>query len=76
VQDELDVRSAVIQNGKDKIGYIWLPDFYANFEDEKAHRCSQDVAKEVVKLKAEKVNGIVIDIRNNGGGSLYEVVKW
>jgi carboxyl-terminal processing protease len=34
VQDELDVRSAVIQNGKDKIGYIWLPDFYANFEDE------------------------------------------
>lgn len=75
VQDELDVRSAVVQNGKDKIGYIWLPDFYANFEDENGHRCSQDVAREVIKLKAEKVDGIVIDIRNNGGGSLYEVVK-
>ncbi|MDB5211542.1 MAG: tail-specific protease [Sediminibacterium sp.] len=75
VQDELDVRSAVIQNGKDKIGYIMLPDFYANFEDENGHRCSQDVAREIVKLKAEKVDGIVMDIRNNGGGSLYEVVK-
>lgn len=75
VQDELDVRSAVIQEGKNKIGYIFLPDFYANFEEENGHRCSQDVAREVEKLKAEKVNGIVIDIRNNGGGSLYEVVK-
>lgn len=75
VQDELDVRSAVIQEGNRKIGYIWLPDFYANFEEENGHRCSQDVAREVVKLKAENVKGIVIDIRNNGGGSLYEVVK-
>ncbi|MEN9685554.1 MAG: hypothetical protein RLZZ28_1340 [Bacteroidota bacterium] len=75
IQDEFDARSAVIQNGKDRIGYIWLQDFYADFENPKGHRCSEDVAKEIVKLKAENVNGIVIDIRNNGGGSLYEVVK-
>jgi len=73
--DEGLVRSAVIQNGADKIGYIYLPEFYADFERENGNRCSEDVAKELVKLKAEKVNGVVLDIRTNGGGSLYEVVQ-
>jgi carboxyl-terminal processing protease len=74
-QDEGLARSAVIQKGTDKIGYIYLPDFYADFDDPKGHRCSEDVAKEVVKMKNENVKGIVIDVRNNGGGSLYEVVR-
>lgn len=73
--DEALVRGAVIQNGADKIGYIYLPEFYADFEREDGNRCSEDVAKEVEKLKAENVKGIVLDIRNNGGGSLYEVVQ-
>ncbi|OYW78763.1 MAG: tail-specific protease, partial [Sphingobacteriia bacterium 32-37-4] len=74
-QDEGLARSAVIMQGKDKIGYIALPDFYANFEDKNGFKCSEDVAAEVRKLKAENVKGIVIDLRNNGGGSLLEVVK-
>lgn len=74
-QDEGLARSAVIMQGKDKIGYIALPDFYANFEDKNGFKCSEDVATEVKKLKAENVKGIVIDLRNNGGGSLLEVVK-
>lgn len=75
VLDETFVRSAVIGQGKDKIGYISIPDFYADFEKENGPRCSEDVAKEVVKLKAENVKGIIIDVRNNGGGYLYEVVQ-
>ncbi|MCF8285772.1 MAG: carboxy terminal-processing peptidase [Chitinophagaceae bacterium] len=75
VLDEGYARSVVIQNGEDKYGYILLPDFYADFEREEGHRCSEDVAAEIKKLKAENVKGIIIDVRFNGGGSLYEVVQ-
>ena len=74
VQDEVYVRSAIV-NGKEKIGYIFLPDFYADYEKPDGHRCSRDVAREVEKLKAEGVDGIIIDLRNNGGGYLPEVVE-
>jgi carboxyl-terminal processing protease len=67
-------KSAVI-NGEHKVGYIYLPEFYQDFQDPNGARCSNDVAKEVAKLKAENVEGIIIDLRGNGGGSLSEVVK-
>lgn len=68
-------KSAVIENKGKKIGYIYLPEFYADFTGEGGGRRSgQDVAKEVTKLKAEGVDGIVLDLRNNGGGSLTDVV--
>ena len=72
--DDTFAKSAII-NGQHKIGYIYLPEFYVDFEDPKGAKCSEDVAREVEKLKAEKVEGIVIDLRGNGGGSLPEVVK-
>lgn len=67
------VKSAIV-NGTHKIGYIYLPEFYANFDDPQGRRCAVDVAKEIEKLKAENVEGIVMDLRGNGGGSLYDVV--
>ena len=76
VQDERYVRSAIINQGNSKIGYIFLPSFYANFDDPSdPHRSSVDVAVEVKKLKEEKVDGIVIDLRNNGGGALVDVIQ-
>ena len=75
VQDEQFARSAVINQPNGKIGYIYLPEFYADFERQDGNRCSQDVANEIIKLKKENVQGIILDLRNNGGGSLPEVVN-
>ncbi|MFT3680387.1 MAG: carboxy terminal-processing peptidase [Ferruginibacter sp.] len=72
--DDTFAKSAII-NGERKIGYIYLPEFYIDFEKVDGARCSEDVAKEIEKLKAENVEGIVMDLRGNGGGSLPEVVK-
>ncbi len=72
--DDVYVKSAII-NGQHKIGYIYLPEFYADFENPNGPRCADDVAKEIEKLKAENVEGIVMDLRGNGGGSLYDVVQ-
>ncbi len=58
----------------DKVGYIKLPKFYSSFEKEDGNSCAVDVANEIEKLKAENVNGIILDLRFNGGGSLRDVV--
>lgn len=71
--EETFAKSAII-NGTHKIGYIYLPEFYADFEHPDGRRCAVDVAQELEKLKTQNVEGIVIDLRGNGGGSLYDVV--
>ncbi len=75
VQDESFARSAVVTRNGQKIGYIFLPEFYADFERPDGARCFLDVAKEIKKLKDQKIDGLVMDLRNNGGGSLYDVVQ-
>lgn len=74
--DESFARSALldIPDVVGNIGYIRLPKFYSSFENEGGNSCAADVAKELEKLKAENVNGIILDLRNNTGGSLNDVV--
>ncbi len=62
--------------GKAKnVGYIKLPRFYADFNRKGGRSCAEDIAKELDKLNDKNVNGIILDLRNNGGGSLRDVVK-
>ncbi len=72
--EETYAKSAVLDNKK-KIGYIYLPMFYADFTRNGAHRCAADMRKELEKLKKQNVEGIIVDLRDNGGGSLQEVVE-
>ncbi|MBL0329810.1 MAG: carboxy terminal-processing peptidase [Bacteroidetes bacterium] len=65
---------SVILKGKKNIGYIKLPSFYADFSGKTNRSCSKDIRKELEKLKAENVDGIILDLRYNGGGSLPDVV--
>ncbi len=69
------VRSFVTQQEGKKIGVINLPEFYADFENANGHRCAREVAEEIEKLRSENVEGIIMDLRNNGGGSLMDVVQ-
>ncbi|MBW8358787.1 MAG: carboxy terminal-processing peptidase [Weeksellaceae bacterium] len=66
---------SIIINSKDgkKYGFINLPGFNAEFDKEGGRNASDDIKNEIIKLKAQNVQGIILDLRNNGGGSLTEV---
>lgn len=75
--DEGLARSAIIElpGRVDKVGYIDLPRFYADFENPDGRSCAEDVALELEKLKKREVEGIILDLRDNSGGSLNDVVQ-
>ncbi len=72
--EETFAKSALLEN-RHKIGYIYLPSFYTDFTRSGAHHCSNDMRKEIEKLKKQDIKGLIIDLRDNGGGSLQEVVE-
>ena len=67
-------KSSIILKGEKKYGIIHLPKFYIDFKDYEQRNAASDVQKEIEKLKKENVEGIILDLRNNGGGSLQTVV--
>ncbi|WP_158974463.1 carboxy terminal-processing peptidase [Cellulophaga sp. L1A9] len=74
--EETFAKSANIIKGNEKFGIINLPQFYVSFDDYEGERnAASDVAKEVERLKEEGAEGLILDLRDNGGGSLKTVVE-
>lgn len=72
--EETYVKSSVVVKDGLKYGVIYLPKFYIDFADRGGRDAGKDIALEVERLKKEKINGIVLDVRDDGGGSLSTVV--
>ncbi|NJM15334.1 MAG: PDZ domain-containing protein [Bacteroidales bacterium] len=66
---------AVILEGRHKTGYIYLPAFYTSWETEAMFGCAQDIAKAIYALKKEGIGSLIIDVRENGGGSIKEAIE-
>ena len=76
ILEETFAKSALLsQTGDRQIGYIHLPKFYRDFQSRNERSCAKDVYKELETLKKKNVNGVIIDLRNNGGGSLEDVIE-
>ena len=74
--EETFAKSANVIKGNQKFGIINLPQFYVSFDDYEGERnAASDVAKEVERLKEEGAEGLILDLRDNGGGSLKTVVE-
>lgn len=75
LKDEENTVYSFIIDKEIKIGYIKIPSFYSNFENDNSKGCAQDVAKETLKLMKDNIKGLVLDLTDNGGGSMEEAVK-
>ncbi len=72
--EEQYAKSAKVINKDEKFGLIHLPGFYADFKDYADRNAASDVAKEIERLKEEGIEGLILDLRDNGGGSLRTAI--
>ncbi len=75
MKDEDNSVYSFIIGKESKIGYIKIPSFYADLDENNRKGCADDVAREVIKLERDNIKGLVIDLIDNGGGSMEEAIK-
>ena len=73
--EETFAKSSIVEKDGKRFGIIYLPKFYISFENKENRDAYKDVALEIERLKAQNIDGLVMDLRDNGGGSLETVVK-
>ena len=73
--EETFVKSAVVDVDQRKFGVINLPKFYIDFNERNFRNSATDMEQEIARLKEENVEGLLIDLRNNGGGSLTTAIE-
>ena len=73
--EETFVKSSIIEKNGKKYGLINLPKFYIDFDEQNYRDSAKDMEKEIERLKKENVSGLIIDLRNNGGGSLKTAIE-
>ena len=73
--EETFVKSSIVEKDGKKYGLIDLPRFYIDFSDRDARDSAKDMEKEIARLKSENIAGLLIDLRNNGGGSLQTAIQ-
>ena len=73
--DETFAKSSIVEKDGKRFGIIYLPKFYISFENKENRDAYKDIAVEIERLKAQNIDGLVMDLRDNGGGSLETVVK-
>ena len=73
--DETFVKSSIVEKNGKKYAIIDLPSFYIDFSDNNYRDSAKDMEKEIERLKAEGVSGLIVDLRNNGGGSLKTAIE-
>jgi carboxyl-terminal processing protease len=72
--EETYAKSSIIKDDSNVYGLINLPRFYVDFDDYGERNAASDIKKEILELKNKNINGLILDLRNNGGGSLKTVV--